>query len=238
METQRIDMRVQRAQERAHLDHGWLKTAYSFSFAEYFDPQNVNWGALRVFNDDVIAPGKGFGMHPHRDMEILTYVLDGELSHRDSMGNVGVVGAGSVQYLSAGTGIVHSEYNASSESPVHLVQMWVVPKAQGLAPRYGQVDFTPADRDGRWLAVASGEPDVKAPIAIWQDATAYVARLTETRLEKSVAPGRHAFLFAASGDVTLGDTTLHAGDDARILGPFDIDAHGTGEIVLWDLPEA
>src|SRR5580700_4746443 len=155
------------ASGRAHADHGWLQTYHSFSFADYYDESNVNWGALRVFNDDVIAPGMGFGTHPHRDMEILTYVLDGELEHRDSMGNVGVVEPGGVQYLSAGTGIAHSEYNHSKTAPVRLVQMWVLPQGAGLTPRYGQVEYTLEERRNRWLPIASGRPDEPARIAIW-----------------------------------------------------------------------
>ena len=229
---------IQRSDERAHFDLGWLQTYHSFSFANYYDPKNVNWGALRVFNDDVIAPGKGFGEHPHRDMEILTYVLDGELAHSDSMGNVRVVGPGAVQYLSAGTGITHAEFNARDDRPVHLVQMWVVPRARGLAPRYGQVDFTLADRQDRWLAVATGEAGVEAPIALWQDATAYVARLDGTTLRKEVREGRYAFLFVADGEVQLGAETLRKGDAARLNGPYEIEAAGRGELVLWDVPPA
>jgi hypothetical protein len=230
------DLTIQRAADRATYDHGWLQTSHSFSFAEYFDPQNLNWGALRVFNDDVVAPGKGFGAHPHRDMEILTYVLEGELEHRDSMGNVGVVAAGSVQYLSAGTGLQHSEYNHSKERPVHFVQMWVLPRAQGLAPRYGQADFTLADRHNRWLTIASGRSGVDAPIAIWQDATAYVARVDGTTLRQSLAAERYGFLFVGSGEIRLGDETLRAGDAARIAGPYELEVSGTAELVLWDVP--
>jgi redox-sensitive bicupin YhaK (pirin superfamily) len=228
---------IQRAAERGTFDHGWLQTSHSFSFADYFDPANLSWGALRVFNDDVVAPGKGFGTHPHRDMEILTYVLDGELEHRDSLGNVGVVRAGGVQYLSAGTGISHSEKNHSEQHPLHFVQMWVMPRAQHLQPRYGQVDFTQADRQNTWLAIASGRENVSAPISIWQDATAYVARLDGARLQKSIEADRFAFLFVASGNVTFdGKQVLEAGDGIRIKGPFEIDVQGTGELVLWDTP--
>jgi redox-sensitive bicupin YhaK (pirin superfamily) len=190
---------IVRAADRATYDHGWLQTSHSFSFADYFDPQNLNWGALRVFNDDVVAPAKGFGAHPHRDMEILTYVLEGELEHKDSMGNVGVVSAGSVQYLSAGTGLKHSEYNHSSERPVHFVQMWVLPRAQGLAPRYGQADFSEADRHNRWLTIATGETGVVAPITIWQDASAYVARVDGATLTKSIPAGRFGFSLRRNG---------------------------------------
>jgi redox-sensitive bicupin YhaK (pirin superfamily) len=227
---------IQRTGERANFDHGWLKTSHSFSFASYLDPSNLNWGALRVFNDDVVAAGKGFGTHPHRDMEILTYVLEGELAHRDSMGNERVVRSGGVQYLSAGTGIAHSEYNHSQAAPLHFVQMWVVPKARGLEPRYGQVDFTLADRRNRWLTVASGVPGVEAPIEIWQNATCSVAHLEESNVTSSIAQGRLAFLFVATGALTLGDATLCAGDSARITGPFDVTLTGSGEAVLWDVP--
>ncbi|MBD5604129.1 MAG: pirin family protein [Candidatus Eremiobacteraeota bacterium] len=229
-------MTIQRNAERAGFDFGWLNTHHSFSFGQYHDPANTNWGALRVLNDDVVAPGTGFGAHPHRDMEILTYVLSGELEHKDSMGNVGIVRPGGVQYLSAGTGITHSEYNHSAVEPVHFVQMWVVPQAAGLAPRYGQVDYTLEDRRGRWLPIASGETGVDARIAIWQDATAYVARVDGEPIRFAVRPGRRAFLFVATGDVTLGDERLVAGDAARIAGPMDLVGGGTGEAILWDVP--
>ena len=228
--------RIQRAGERAAFDHGWLQTKHSFSFASYNDPENLNWGALRVFNDDVVQPAQGFGAHPHRDMEILTYVLSGELEHKDSMGNVGVVKPGGVQYLSAGTGIRHSEYNHSSEDPVHFVQMWVVPRAAGLAPRYGQVDYALADRLDRWLPIASGEPNVAAQIALWQDASAYVARVENQALSFVVRPGRRAFLFVGDGAVEVNGEALNAGDAVRVAGPLTLDVSGTGELVLWDVP--
>ncbi|MBD5633311.1 MAG: pirin family protein [Candidatus Eremiobacteraeota bacterium] len=227
---------IARSADRARFDFGWLDTHHSFSFGEYHDPANLNWGALRVFNDDVVAPGTGFGSHPHRDMEILTYVLSGELEHKDSMGNVGVVRPGGVQYLSAGTGIAHSEYNHSKTAPVHFVQMWVMPQARGLAPRYGQVDFSLEQRRDRWLAIASGEPGVDAPIAIWQDATAYVARVERATLTKAIAAGRRAFVFVAEGDVVLNGETLAAGDAARVAGPVDLEVNGSGELILWDVP--
>ena len=236
MTTVTAAMQIQRSGERATFDHGWLQTRHSFSFASYFDPGNVNWGALRVFNDDVVAPGKGFGTHPHRDMEILTYVLEGELAHRDSMGNERVVRVGGVQYLSAGTGIAHSEYNHSERTPLHFIQMWVVPQARGLEPRYGQVDFAPADRRNRWLTVASGSSGAQAPISLWQDATCSVARLEGASLASGVAAGRLAFLFVAAGELAVAGTTLRAGDAARLTGPFAFDLAGSGEAVLWDVP--
>jgi redox-sensitive bicupin YhaK (pirin superfamily) len=229
---------VQRSAERAYFDHGWLQTYHSFSFAGYHDPKNTNWGALRVFNDDVVAPGTGFGTHPHRDMEILTYVLEGELEHRDSMGNVGVVRPGGVQYVSAGTGIAHSEYNHSPDHPVRLVQMWVLPRAQGLQPQYGQVDYGIDERRGRWLPIASGQAGVEAKIAIWQDATAYVARLEDQALPYALADGRYAYLFVADGTVDVDGTQLGRGDALRLQGPRAFNVRGSGELVLWDVPPA
>jgi hypothetical protein len=236
--TSQGSLAVQRAGDRAYFDHGWLKTHHSFSFAGYHDPANVHWGALRVFNDDTVLPGEGFGTHPHRDMEILTYVLDGELEHKDSMGNAGVVRPGGVQYLSAGTGLTHSEYNHSDERPVRFVQMWVLPRASGLQPRYGQVDFDAGQRRNRWLPIASGRADVSAPIALWQDAAAYVARLENGVLRYAVDDGRFAFLFAAEGPVDVNGTMLESGDAARIAGPLELNVSGSGELVLWDVPPA
>ena len=162
---------VQRAGTRATYDFGWLRTNHSFSFADYYDPRNVNWGALRVFNDDYVAPGKGFGTHPHRDMEILTYVLSGKLEHRDSLGSHGIVGPGGVQFMSAGTGVQHSEFNHSATDELHFLQMWVLPGAYGGPPMYGQIEFDAADRSGKWLLVASGRASSGAPVQLTQDAT-------------------------------------------------------------------
>ncbi len=236
MATTTASYEIQRANERGTFDHGWLQTSHSFSFAGYHDPDRMHWGALRVFNDDVVAPGKGFGAHPHRDMEILTYVLDGELEHADSMGNRGVVAAGSVQYVSAGTGITHSEYNHSASKPVHFVQMWVLPHASGLAPRYGQVDLTIDDRRGVWLPIATGRAGATAPIAIWQDATAFVSHVAGPLPPLRIDAERKAFLFVGSGEITFGDEMLHAGDAVRARGPLDLAVGGAGEIVVWDVP--
>jgi redox-sensitive bicupin YhaK (pirin superfamily) len=232
---------IQQSADRAHFNHGWLRAAHSFSFADYYDPQNINWGALRVFNHDVVAPSQGFGTHPHRDMEILTYVLAGELTHRDSMGNVGVVKPGGVQYLSAGTGIQHSEFNDNATLECELVQMWVVPQAAGLEPRYGQVDFTEADRKNRWLVVASGRKEVEAPIAIWQDATCSIAQLDNATLPLALDANRFAFVFLAKGTATIKTAdcetaTLNKGDSLRLQGPLSLELSGTGELVAWDVP--
>ena len=227
---------VQRASERAFFDFGWLQTHHSFSFADYYDPENLNWGALRVFNDDTVQPGKGFGTHPHRDMEIVTYVLRGELEHRDSMGQHGIVPPGGVQYMSAGTGITHSEFNHSGERDVHFVQMWVLPKRYGERPQYGQHEFTTAQRDGTWLTIASGEGSVTAPIALGQDATLRVARLSGGTLPVELREGRYGFLFVADGTVTANGERLAAGDALRLRGQQRFGVAGNGELVFWDVP--
>ena len=231
---------IQPSAQRAFIDHGWLQTYHSFSFAEYFDVNNLHWGALRVFNDDTIQPAQGFGRHPHRDMEILTYVLEGELTHRDSMGNIGTVKPGGIQYLSAGTGITHSEYNASPTTACRLVQMWVLPQAEGLAPRYGQVDFLPSQRYNQWLIVASGRADSTASIAIWQDAQLSVARLDEHTLPLRLAAERYGFLFVAQGQLRVEGggvvEVLQQGDAMRLSGPNDLQLHGNAELVYWDVP--
>jgi redox-sensitive bicupin YhaK (pirin superfamily) len=227
---------VQRSNERAYFDHGWLQTYHSFSFAEYRDPRNVNWGALRVFNDDVVAGGEGFPPHPHRDMEIVTYVLDGELAHRDSMGNHGIVGAGGVQFMSAGTGVTHSEFNNLPDRPLHLVQMWVLPGALAQPPSYGQMEFTPGERRNHWLRIVSGEERVEAPIRITQRATFAVARLESADAGYTFAPKRYGFLFVAAGSVEANGERLGAGDGVRLYDVGELNVRGDGELVLWDLP--
>jgi redox-sensitive bicupin YhaK (pirin superfamily) len=228
---------VQRSADRYFGNHGWLKTRHSFSFADYYDPQYMNWGALRVFNDDVVDPGQGFGTHPHRDMEIVSYVLSGKLEHRDSLGNHGVVEPGGVQYMSAGTGVRHSEFNGSQTEPVHFVQMWVMPRSMGEPPAYGQADFTQAERTNRWLTIASGEAGVQAPVALRADATMRVARLEDdAALAIDIAPDRFGFLFVADGAVRIDGELLATGDAVRMTGVPHVDLHGSAELVFWDVP--
>ena len=230
---------LQRAGERAFFDFGWLRTHHGFSFADYYDPENLNWGALRVFNDDTVAPGKGFGTHPHRDMEIVTYVLRGELEHRDSLGHAGVVAPGGIQYMSAGTGVQHSEFNHSATNPVHFVQMWVLPGKLGVKPSYGQHDFAEEERRNRWLAVASGAPTVDSPVRLMQDATLRVARLERGTLSYDLARGRFGYLFVADGEAEALGERLGAGDSLRFTGIDRIDVQGAeAELILWDVPPA
>jgi quercetin 2,3-dioxygenase len=158
-----------KSDQRYHADHGWLDTHWHFSFSDYYDPQNMNFGALRVFNDDVVQGGGGFGMHPHKDMEIITVVLDGELEHKDSLGNGGVIRPGDVQVMSAGRGIKHAEFNHSKTTPVHLMQIWILPRHVGNAPRWEQKHFDPAGRAGRLMPVATGG-NIGGTLVIDQDA--------------------------------------------------------------------
>jgi quercetin 2,3-dioxygenase len=225
--------------ERYHADHGWLSTHWHFSFSDYYDPRNMNWSKLRVFNDDVIQGGGGFGMHPHRDMEIVTYVLDGELEHQDSLGNRGVVHPGEVQVMSAGIGIVHAEYNATKDRPVHLLQLWIEPKHRGNKPRWEQRQFTREQRLGRLLpVVSSGNTD--GTLSIDQEATIYVSSLTKGQeVTHAGQPGRHAYLFVTAGEVSVnGNTTLATGDQGRVANEpkLSIRANADAEFILLDLP--
>ena len=239
---------IQRSGDRACFDHGWLQTCHSFSFADYYDPKNINWGALRVLNDDVVQPGEGFPTHPHRDMEIITYVLEGKLEHRDSTGSHGVVGPGGTQFMSAGTGIRHSEYNGSKSEPLHLLQMWVVPGKLGTAPSYGQVEFSDADRLNTLLAIASGRRDVSAPVRLTQDAAFYVTRLESGKHVRHVfEPNRLGFLFVAEGtagieardysDMVVNTEALQTGDAARMGNITHLKIEGPALVVLWDIPQ-
>ena len=224
--------------QRHFSDAGWLQTYWHFSFSDYHDPQNMQWGKLRVFNDDVIQPGGGFGMHPHRDMEIVTYVIAGALEHQDSLGNGGVVHPGEVQVMSAGKGIVHAEYNHSQELPVHLIQLWILPRKAGNKPRWEQKRFSPEERGGKLLpVVSSGNMD--GTLAIDQDATVYVSRLLKDQIAThESAPGRYGYLFVISGSITLNGQKLLSGDQARVREEkhLELKAQSDAELIFLDLP--
>ena len=231
-------IKVIKSEDRYHADFGWLSAYWHFSFDTYQDPANMNWGALRVFNDDVIRPGQGFGSHPHRDMEIVTVVLEGELEHRDNQGNTGVVQSGEVQVMSAGTGIVHSEYNHSKERSVHLLQLWIMPRTKGLKPRWEQRQFTRAERSGALLPVVS-DGKVPGTLHIDPDTTIYVTALKAGQaVTHKSRPGRKAYVFAIAGKLSLNGTPLNAGDQARIADEpeLNLKAVEDGEAILLDLP--
>jgi hypothetical protein len=231
-------IKILKAKERHHRDLGWLSTYWHFSFDDYYDPANTNWGALRVFNDDIIQPGQGFGAHPHRDMEIVTYVLDGELEHQDNQGNRGVIRAGEFQVMSAGTGIVHAEYNHSRERPVHLLQLWITPRTKGLPPRWEQRQFTVEDRMGKLLPVVSGG-DVAGTLTIDQDAGIYVSSLRDGQeVTHKSRPGRKPYLFVITGSLTVNGIPVAPGDQARIADEPELalQAKEAAELIFLDLP--
>jgi redox-sensitive bicupin YhaK (pirin superfamily) len=230
--------KIIRSQERFHAESDWLSTYWLFSFDRYYDPNNVQFGPLRVFNDDVIQPAGGFGTHPHREMEIVTYVLKGALSHKDSTGGRDVIKAGEVQRMTAGTGIAHSEYNASDKDAVHLLQMWVLPAEEGLKPSYEQKQFTEEQRTGVLLPIASGQQKGDA-VKVHQDVTFYVSKVRpEDRINHDLAPGRRTYLYVIDGDVAVNDYKLSAGDQARITDEtrLEISSSKPSEIILIDLP--
>ncbi len=232
-------IKVIKSHERHHADRGWLSTYWHFSFDDYYDPANMSWGPLRVFNDDVIQPGQGFGPHPHRDMEIVTYGLEGELAHRDGEGNTGIIHPGEVQVMSAGTGIVHSEYNHSGENPVHLLQLWILPRTKGLKPRWEQRPFTRAERSGKLLSVVSSGL-VPGTLRIDQDAAIYVSALDKKQsVTHTSAPGRKAYAFVIAGSLDLNDIRLAAGDQARVAdeSQLKLEAADQAELILLDLPQ-
>jgi quercetin 2,3-dioxygenase len=231
-------MQIIKAKDRFHLESDWLSAYWLFSFDRYYDPNNVTFGPLRVFNHDTVEGGGGFPTHPHREMEIVTYVLEGALRHKDSTGGAGLIRAGEVQRMTAGTGVAHSEFNFSEEAPVKLLQMWVLPERAGLTPSYEQKRFTTEQRAGALLPIASGQ-DAPGAVKIHQDATFYVSRLREgDRVAHRLKPGRRAFFYVIDGEVTLNGERLGAGDQARVTDVTELDIAGEreGEVILIDLP--
>jgi redox-sensitive bicupin YhaK (pirin superfamily) len=231
---------IRPAGERGHAEHGWLDSRHTFSFADYYDPGHMGFRALRVINEDRVAPGQGFGRHAHRDMEIVTYVLDGALEHKDSLGTGSVIRPGDVQRMSAGTGVAHSEFNASKSEPVHFLQIWLLPRERGLSPGYEQRSFPPAEREGRLRVVAS--PDGReGSVTIHSDASVYGTLLSDGQsVELPLAPGRHAWVHVARGQARVAGQTLGAGDAAAVSEEAAVKLQGLGgdepaEILLFDL---
>jgi redox-sensitive bicupin YhaK (pirin superfamily) len=230
-------MTIRRANERGHANHGWLDAHHTFSFANYHDPNWMGFRSLRVINDDTIAGGGGFGTHPHRDMEIITYILSGALQHRDSMGHEAVLKAGDVQRISAGTGIAHSEFNYSPIEPVHLLQIWIQPERKNVKPAYAERSFGNGHaKPGLTLVASPDGRDGSMPIN--QDADVWLARLDEgTSATHTLKTGRHAWVQVAEGEVTLNGQTLHAGDGAALSEEtaLALAAKGPAQALLFDL---
>jgi quercetin 2,3-dioxygenase len=227
---------IRRANERGHAEHGWLDSYHTFSFAEYYDPEWMGFRSLRVINDDLVMPTKGFGTHPHRDMEIITYVLSGALEHKDSMGNGRIIRPGEVQYMAAGTGILHSEFNPSKDEAVHLLQIWIQPEQRGLKPRYAEKSLADAPKGRFNLAVSKAGRDGSLPIN--QDADLYLARLDAgNTASHQLKPSRHAWLHVAEGELKLNGDTLKSGDAAAFSGESKLELSATrpSQVLLFDL---
>jgi redox-sensitive bicupin YhaK (pirin superfamily) len=225
---------IRPSEERGHNKISWLESRFTFSFDQYYDPDHTQFRSLRVMNEDVVAPGSGFPTHPHRDMEILTWILEGALEHRDNTGGSGVIRPGELQHMSAGRGVMHSEFNPSQKDPVHLLQIWLLPERKGLDPSYEQLAFPDAELRGKFHLVAGPE----APVTIRQDANLYIARLDKgADARHSIAAGRHAWLQVARGSVKLNGTVLKAGDGAAISDESEIrvEAREPSEVLLFDL---
>jgi redox-sensitive bicupin YhaK (pirin superfamily) len=230
---------VRKSADRGHFDHGWLDTRHTFSFADYQDPEHMGFRVLRVLNEDRVKPGQGFGRHGHRDMEIISYVLEGALAHEDSSGGGGVLRPGDVQRMSAGTGITHSEFNGSKTEPVHFLQIWILPGEKGIAPSYEQKLFPADERKGRLRLVAS--PDASdGSLAIHQDARVHAAIVGRGEtVTHRLAKGRHAWVQVARGAVDVNGTPLEAGDGAAVSGEHEVKIGGRGaeaELLVLDLP--
>jgi redox-sensitive bicupin YhaK (pirin superfamily) len=230
-------IQIRRAQERGHTQWGWLDSWHTFSFGDYYDPKHAGFRSLRVLNDDRVQPGRGFGTHGHRDMEILSYVLEGALEHKDSSGGGGVIRPGEIQFMRAGSGVQHSEYNHSRSEPVHFLQVWIVPNARGLEPTYGQQAFDRKQASRSFVLLASRDGR-EGTLQVAQDADVWMTQLAEgERRELSLAPGRFAWIHVARGSVSVNGTLLGEGDGAGVSGEAALHFVGgdTAEVLVFDL---
>jgi redox-sensitive bicupin YhaK (pirin superfamily) len=231
---------IRRADERGYADHGWLRSYHSFSFADYYDPQHVEFGPLRVINEDRVVPGAGFPTHGHRDMEIISYVLEGELAHKDSTGTSSVIRPGDVQRMSAGRGVMHSEFNNSHDEPVHFLQIWIQPNVRGIAPEYEEKRFGPEEKRGRLRLIAS--PDgADGSVLIHQDARVYAGLFDGAEQATiDVAPGRRIYVHVARGRITADGMSLETGDALKLTEASALKlSQGTAaEVLVFDLPGA
>ncbi len=230
-------IKLRKANDRGHFDFGWLDTYHTFSFGDYYDPSHMAFRSLRVINEDVVAPGRGFPRHGHRDMEIFTYILQGALQHRDSMGNGSVIRPGDVQRMSAGTGVTHSEANGSSDEPVHLLQIWILPAQEGIEPDYEEKKFPTEEKRNRLRLIISPDGDDGA-VRINQDARVYASVLDQGQeVVHQLEPRRHAWVQVAAGTVVVNDIELNQGDGAAVSeeSSLKIAAQDQSEILLFDL---
>lgn len=231
-------LQIRKSEDRGTAEHGWLSSRHSFSFGNYYDPQHMGFGPLRVINEDRVRPGHGFGAHGHSDMEIISYVLDGALEHKDSMGTGSVIRYGSVQRMSAGSGVRHSEFNHSSSEPLHFLQIWITPNVQGIPPSYEEKQFDPASKKGQWRLIAS--PDGRdGSVLIHQNASVYASVLNgEDTLDYDWTDDRCGYLHVARGALTVNGQPLKAGDALKIVSEprITVSNASNAEILLFDLP--
>lgn len=230
-------LNIRRGHERGYADHGWLKSFHTFSFADYYDPEHLSFGALRVINEDRVAPGMGFGTHGHRDMEIISYVLEGELAHEDSMGTGATIRPGDVQRMSAGRGVTHSEFNPSGDKPVHFLQIWIVPDQRGVTPSYEQKHFSAGEKRGKLRLIASGD-GAEGSVRIHQDAKVYAGLFDgEERAELAVGIDRQVYVHVARGSITANGNALNAGDAlaVRDAGSLSLTQGQGAEVLVFDL---
>lgn len=231
-------LQIRKSIQRGRADHGWLRSQHSFSFADYFDLEHMGFGPLRVINEDQVHAGRGFGTHSHRDMEIISYVLDGALEHKDSMGNGSVLRYGDVQRMSAGTGVAHSEYNHSSKEPLHFLQIWIEPSVKGMAPSYEEKHFDAASKQGRLRLIAS--PDGRdGSVLMHQDASIYASIMSGAdQLQHTLATGRIAYVHVVRGQVTVNGTALSSGDALKLSdeSTVTLSQAADAEVLLFDLP--
>ena len=229
-------MTLRKANDRGHANHGWLDTYHTFSFADYYDPQWMGFRSLRVINDDLVLPGQGFGAHPHRDMEIITYVLRGALQHKDSMGNGSIIRPGNIQYMSAGSGVQHSEFNPSKDEAVRLLQIWIIPDERGAKPRYGEKSFS--DKPTGQLHLMTSKTGRDGSMAIRQDADLWLAKLEAGQsVGHALAKGRNAWVHVAEGEVTVNGQKLVTGDAAALSdeAKVQLSANKPSQVLLFDL---
>jgi redox-sensitive bicupin YhaK (pirin superfamily) len=230
---------IRKSEDRGHVDKGWLKSYHTFSFASYHDPKHMGFRSLRVINDDRVAAGRGFGAHAHRDMEVLSYVLEGKLAHKDSMGHVEVLGPNEIQKMSAGNGVIHSEFNGSDTEAVHFLQIWIEPNGKGTTPAYQQIKFDPEEKRDR-LKVLAAPTAVEGAVQIQQDARMSVAALSpSSSVRHALAPGRAAWVHVVSGEVIVNGQVLYEGDAAAVQDESFLDVVSsesqTSEVLLFDL---
>lgn len=229
---------IRRSNARGYADHGWLKSYHSFSFAGYHDPEHVHFSVLRVINEDRVAPGEGFGQHGHQDMEIFSYVLSGELGHRDTLGNGSSIGPGKVQIMTTGSGVEHSEFNHSASEPVHFLQIWLFPRERGLTPHYAEKDFDDADKRGKLCLILS--PDGRdGSLTLQQDAFIYASLLDgDERAERALAEGRQSYVHVVRGKLTVNGQALEGGDALMLVDEpgVTLESGEDAEVLVFDLP--